>query len=486
MLQLRHVAVRVVLAAAIACALAACKKASADYCTGDGMCPDDEHCDVPNMICISDLAPDAEPIPCDVDHPCNAQGPLPFCDGTQCVVCGEGGPSACPDEQPICVDNSCAACANDTDCPSGVCMDDGSCADEADVLYADPAGLPTSPCTRSMPCDLPTAVGMLTTSVNVIHLAAGTMPYALTVPLNVGLTSTLIGRGAVIEYTSGTPGPVFNLIAGSRTITFAFVTIQGGKGALPQGQGDGIACAAGTSVVGRQITITGNAAAGIYTAGCNVTLSGSRLSSNPYGLYSDGSTTEITGAIIRDNTLAGIKFSTGSLTVKRSTITGNGGGIDSDGSTLMIENNVIALNGTGFNDTGGISVAGTGTRVIRFNTIARNVTNGVPTTIYCNLGTTIEGSNNIIDGTISAECSSIYSLFTTGPMPAGIGNTVGDPMFIDEPGAPPDPLPAGFFRIEALSAARDRGENTLDVPDDIDGESRPEGSLPDIGADERH
>jgi hypothetical protein len=50
------------------------------------------------------------------------------------------------------IDAPMVGCTTIADCPTSVCLPDGTCAADADVAWLDPASTVTSPCTMAMPC----------------------------------------------------------------------------------------------------------------------------------------------------------------------------------------------------------------------------------------------------------------------------------------------------------------------------------------------
>ena len=73
-----------------------------------------------------------------------------------CVECLPDKATACTGTKPICVGTICAPCSTDNDCPGpgpGICMTDGHCASDTEVIYVEfksagcpsPTGSATSP-----------------------------------------------------------------------------------------------------------------------------------------------------------------------------------------------------------------------------------------------------------------------------------------------------------------------------------------------------
>src|SRR6185437_1368854 len=108
-----------------------CTKTDPKYCA---MHPDDRvHCPPPDGL-----------TGCTTDSDCAGTTSTPVCDtgGGICVQCiAPDKTSACTDTAPVCgTDNQCHACTAHSDCASGACLADGSCADEDDVAYVSETG----------------------------------------------------------------------------------------------------------------------------------------------------------------------------------------------------------------------------------------------------------------------------------------------------------------------------------------------------------
>jgi hypothetical protein len=70
-----------------------------------------------------------------------------------CVQCTVAEAEACAGTTPICGSNdTCRSCPAHTECPSDVCLPDGSCSDGSDIAYIDPGGSDNAICTKAMPC----------------------------------------------------------------------------------------------------------------------------------------------------------------------------------------------------------------------------------------------------------------------------------------------------------------------------------------------
>lgn len=148
----------------------------------------------------------------------------------------------------------------------------------------------------------------------------------------------------------------------------------------------------------------------------------------------------------------------------------------------LISNNIIARSGLAY-----AIQAEVGDAVMEHNTL---VGEGTGTAVHIKSPTSLGLNNNIISGypigIDATESTGIvmarHTLFDSSVTTQGINVTmvnslVGDPAFRD---------PAGNdFHIKLTSAARDAGTaNFITTTQDIDGDPRPIGNAPDIGADE--
>jgi hypothetical protein len=233
---------------------------------------------------------------------------------------------------------------------------------------------------------------------------------------------------------------------------------------------------------------------GVYIAGGSVLLDGNSILS---------STTEVSGG--------GVFVSGGQVSLRHNLIQGNsaayGGGLYVDGGEVLMEGDVFREN-VAEPEGGAIALGGgimTGTNVSIVQnplagagvylcgghlagnhwTLADNGRHGVITQLgidqYRGL---LELKNSIVayhnTGVGGARAHAHQTLFHEVAIPCDPGascvsNLFGDPAFVDRL--------HGDYHIQHDSAAVDQGYG-MDVPIDMDGETRPMGSASDIGADE--
>jgi hypothetical protein len=202
----------------------------------------------------------------------------------------------------------------------------------------------------------------------------------------------------------------------------------------------------------------------------------------------------LTRAKVDGNAGIGILASSGTLTMSKSIVSNNnGGGVSISGAQFDITNCFIVENGGNSSALGGVDISQIVTPVgmhrLDFNTIAANLgpaTVVVNTGVNCTtIGTLLTFDSNIIYGNAvnaggkqlggSPMCTATYS--DVGPDPAaGATNINMLPMFTA--------LAQGDFHLAGTSPCKDAADPAATIPDDIDGDTRPQGPRRDIGADE--
>ncbi|HWU89756.1 MAG TPA: right-handed parallel beta-helix repeat-containing protein [Kofleriaceae bacterium] len=462
---------------------------------------------------------------CSSSDECGAPTPVCNLEKMACVQCLQE--TDCTGVRPVCdqARNVCVECQRHDQCASELCLDNGSCADPADVAYVSDNGSNSQMCSKDMPCqNLGQALSVMrkfikvTGTINAAASINGDMLALKTFSIygEPGMSSlTRPDNGTVLKIEKGVNIALFDLsIAGSPTkgvgleikdsntvVSTTRVSVQGNKG-TGAGEGLGVLLTAG-SLTMNDSSVSDNVAigvlvmagsfesnrssiyknqgtAGVQTSG-SFTMRDSKVYQNQIGVNVLGGTTTFDHSWIYENTgSAGVISAAGSMvTIGSSVIAGNTGtrgGLDIDG-IFSISNNIISANGNPATTLSGVRL-GSSTGTFQFNTVADNATTGLDLGIACSAPFAI--SNNILTGNTANGCAVTYSL-TDAPVLSGMGNKTGDPMFIKLT----DPLDPTFYRILSGSAAKDSADPaaTSTVMKDIDGQARSDGK-PDMGADE--
>jgi hypothetical protein len=494
--------------------LAACETRTPGYCCDvaadcpDGVvrCPDEQTCNLGIHTCSGDVdgtcdsltdgctaatpfcveVPGEELTTCsaacdDEQFSCATAAEAFGTDATLCVDgrCGACDPNAntCRAASPVCDqdDLTCRGCESDLEClDSFVCLDSGECAAEPDVIYVVATGGSGEACTLGAPCLLdgvPSA--LLATDRTLVKLLGEGETFTLpTQALTLTEPVTIFGDGATITRT--TTGPVVNVTAApTDSISLRGMVITGGHGGSTA---HGVNCTSGNlSIHGATVGVAmeggdTNSGAGVFTLGdCPLTIAAST---------------------IRGNQGPGIDASA-SVDISASTIAGNQGGgisVSNGGATSRITNNFIYGNGEedpGGTTFGGVSFGGALGSVIAFNTIAFNdAQDGIGAGLDCTASGLIAISNLIVNNSsganvqVDGNCGHDSSIF--GPQQNIDGDWtnigIGLPTFVD--------VGDGNLHLADGSAGIDDGAAVANVTTDFDGDPRPTGPMPDIGADE--
>jgi hypothetical protein len=110
------------------------------------------------------------------------------------------------------IDAPAVGCTTIADCPTSVCLPDGTCAADADVAWLDPASTVTSPCTMAMPC------------YRVLDALATNRPYFRIHGLVTNITTLSRPVGIFAEPGAGFSGNQLNI---QSTVDIHDVTCQG-------------------------------------------------------------------------------------------------------------------------------------------------------------------------------------------------------------------------------------------------------------------
>jgi hypothetical protein len=330
-------------------------------------------------------------------------------------------------------DGPAVGCQVHGDCLSQACLPDGRCADESEVAYVASDGLGTT-CVKAMPCgQVNDALGTKRAIVKI----SGTIAETLQIAIDNTTVSFLADPGArVTRLDNNLSGATFKIKEGSATI------------------------------VGLEITNTITGQAGIDLEDGSLVLDRVRV-------------TECQGRGLD------VRRAT-ELTISRSIFANNVlGGVVLQDARFAISNSLVVRNGSPTSAVGGVRAnASEPGSTFELNTVADNVSNAANTSssaVSC--GEAFTAHSNIVRGfndvaALGSGCTFEHSLFTAAA-PPGLGNLqTSDLKFqnVDTPSS------SGFFRITATSPAVDQGVSTIAF--DIDGQPRPAGAAPDMGADE--
>jgi hypothetical protein len=287
-----------------------------------------------------------------------------------------------------------------------------------------------------------------------------------------------------------------------------------GNGA-PGGDGGGLYLIQSAAAV-RDNTIQANTASsggGLYLLQSGATVRHNTIISNtaPAG---GGVYIESSAATVRENEIlnnnawrgGGVCMALSPTGLEANTILDNqasqfGGGLCIDGcAPFTMTNNIVGRNSTQGSGSalyvgpyttpppGSVTYPSQG--VVLHNTFADNNSPLGPWMIEASVSSTLALTNTIIGkpGGLTVTASGLVTLYTTlwdpslrlqpGLVVSGLGTVVSSTNYYSDP-----VLTLPTFRLGAGSAAIDRGANA-GVTTDIDGEPRPNGPLPDIGADE--
>ncbi len=264
----------------------------------------------------------------------------------------------------------------------------------------------------------------------------------------------------------------------------------------------------GITVNGSPLTITdsimdGNTATSfeggaIYFSGGSATITGGSMNSNnalqAAAMYvGGGATVSYTGGTINGNTASGnlaggIWTSSSTLNLTRVYLSGNrsrrGGGMYADGTSVVTLTNCNvtgnAADSQTWSDGGGL-YNNASAFYIYSSTVAGNYATDTGGGLK-DLSGTATIKNSIIWGNVAATGPQVYG--TPASVTFSDVDGVSDPLFVHIVQAGEGtPTTAGDYHIQVGSPEIDTGTATGAPADDLDGESRPNGSV-DIGADE--
>lgn len=434
---------------------AACTKANPAATCKNGRCIDRAH-----PYCDADGAISGDPGAC-IAVTCTP-GSVGACEGSNAaLICNATGNGY--DRMPCAI--NCDAinltcttmCTQHSQCASGICKADGTCAMDPEIAFTDPAGDPNSACTRLAPCTLEHALSLTPpSSGQYLELAAG--DYSDSATLSVTGTRFLVGRGAAETFIRNTAiGTIFEISANADA-TFDSLTIADAsfRTSPPAIEGFGINCpdtpAAPRGVHVLRSTLRNNGSGQLVATACTVDLRDSTFDGGPSG-GADGA--NITGVV----------------TVDRCRFTSNvGNGIYVQGD-FTITNSFFDHNYAG----AGL-VNPTMSPIFAFNTVVDNGNTG----ILCLVNT--GSAHTSVDNDIIARNGT--NSINTGSDPSGCSfpSSIQLPDVTSLRFKHPDSAPFDYHLMSGSTAIDAASGCTTDH--DYDNESRPKGNGCDVGADE--
>ena len=433
-------------------------------CAPDLECPEGQTCNTlaSPPVCVAGGGSGA------ADGPVAGDAPAGDAPGPQCTVDSDCASSVAA---PICdpASRTCRGCIADAECTAGVCEElAGTCVPDAQVVFLSPApvGSDAGTCTRARPC--------------------ASFNYAFQ-QLSATRTVVRIGDGAYTtgaHLLSGTAGQVV-LSGEDRDPAGATITSSLGGG----GMNGVVQLDLDTSAVVEGVTIADGSSDDLNTRGQLVVSRVAVSGAGGFGIdaIGQGSTMlRVLDSRIASNQVGGVYASRCAVDLERDYVLGNqGGGVHGQQGTVTIVNTIVAQNGATTSSMGGVRLDNLISATIVHDTIAYNKNaSGSSYAPGLQSNSPVTAINLIFadNGTMgeqpySADVAPAHSLFEGSTPPQGMGNRAGPASFVDVTG--------GDFHILATSAAVDAAATSM-IDDDIDGDVRPYGAGPDMGADEYH
>ncbi len=427
---------------------------------------------------------------CEAESDCNLYAPgTPHCGALgHCVACRTAFPDDCDlgSPAPVCDPGSaaCRPCQGDDECSSGICDEgSGACVQTPDIIHVDGTATGGLGCgTAASPCRTINE-GVLAVQLPNrfwIQVAAGTYQENLVLD---GKKVRIVGpfflppASPKVTLTPAANQVACALITGNSDVSLENMELSGAGGITANA--DGVRCNIGGATASprltlKKVTVDLNAAQGVDSSSCDLTIEGS---------------------IIRGNPLGGLFAVDSKVSMTRTAVVSNsGGGVSLSASDFSLVNNFIIDNGSSSSTIGGVLISmdppsGVAGARFEFNTVAGNNTkDGFASGIRCDVGTTLSFKNSIVYnnqpdpsatiGQVSGDsCKWTFSdIGPNGPAVTGNGNINLNPTFLN---------PASDnFHIDTASLAKNVAETSSQVGEDFDGEPRPMLGGWDMGADE--
>jgi hypothetical protein len=278
-------------------------------------------------------------------HRCGSAAPI--CDRGNCVQCLDN--TACEDFLGVCRGQKCDACKSDSECSTGRCHADGTCASPSAVLYVDHehacrdevhASSATDPY-----CEI--APGLPATGEAVVHLAPSDVPYyGFAVDGAAAIDVLVLGPGRDLATIESTTGPAVSMDATSGNpvrIELRGVTLEGAKDA------SAVRCSGKSgfaTVVVSDARLTRSGEQGLSAVGCNIDLARSIVEANANGgLQLVLSIVALDHDFVVNNGGAGVSMLQSSGAMKQLTVRGNhsrfAAGVFCDASNLLATSIVV-------------------------------------------------------------------------------------------------------------------------------------------------
>ncbi len=417
------------------------------------VCASSAECDADAPYCVA--PPDGRcQMACTDDAECPGFGQSStevFCEAGTCIECRSSNDCGNANA-PICDAGSCVACSANDQCASGVCVDDGTCADPADVAYVAPNGPSTGDCLETSPCA--TIEAALALGRPFVVIESGTYQRSGTVNL-VGVNVRLIGRGNTRPVLRRSDvGPIVTILSAA-TVGLEFLELSNSTG-TPADEAHGVECKQLQGVPKVRLVdavVRNNALSGVHTNTCVLDAIRSEFRANGAdGLQLIDTNTVIDACTFAENGSEGALL---------------------DGGVHVVTNSFFFRN-----PRNGLSLfASPGSRV-EFNTIVDNGAAGTSTDsagFFCNAnGGSLSFPNNIL----ARNKTSTDGSGCTFPSSIIVDSTgdIGPLKFVSPDVAPFD------YHIQAGSMAIDAATITT-LDHDFDGDPRPSSGA-DVGADE--
>ncbi len=411
------------------------------------VCASSAECDADAPFCV--FVPDGRcQMTCTEDAQCSGFGDEPertFCETGGCVECRQGM-ADCSGATPVCgAEGRCVGCTRNDQCESGVCVDDGTCADESEIGHVSPTGIPTNDCSATMPCQ--TVENALAVAPNRPFILIESGTYTTNATIQLRGTRRIIGRGPTRPLLRrSTNGPIVTLsnVGVASNVGLEFLDIGGAVGPTLENDtgGHGILCPvdANATISVVESVIRQNQSNGVRVRQCTLKVSRSEFKQNGVGIASTDST----------------------VTVDSSQFTSNTGGLNLDAGNYVVTNNFVTRNlGNGIEV---FLFAGEAPK-LEFNTVVDNGGAG----FSCS-GSSTPMANNIVARNGAGGAGSC-----TFPTSVIIASDISPLKFVS-----PDVTPFDYH-IQSGSIAIDAAVRT--VVRDFDGDVR-SGDTADIGADE--